>query len=424
MSNPPSLLEARLAFSEGRLTPREYVLACTAKADEVEPWLKSFVTRVANDRLEVSDDGPLGGIPVGVKDIIDTAGLLTTNGSAAYQTNVPSEDADIIARIKALGGTIFGKTVTTEFAWRHPGPTVNPWNRAHTPGGSSSGSAASVAAGIVPLALGTQTVGSVVRPAAYCGVVGFKPSHGIVPREGVHPLSGSLDHVGFFTRNVDDMAYAFGLLADDVVDFPDVDPRTGVEPVDKPRLAILKPPFWNRADAEQQAEFERVVQLLKSAGATLEVLELPARFWDADAIQRILSTEAAVVHQDLIASKPDKVSQRIKDLAAAGREVKAIDYLNDRALQAELQFEFTDRLDGFDAALTLSATGEAPEGLDETGDASFCGPASYLGVPALNVPSGRSKKGLPLGVQVVGPYLEDGHTLRVAKWVEQALAAK
>jgi Asp-tRNA(Asn)/Glu-tRNA(Gln) amidotransferase A subunit family amidase len=421
MSHPLNLLEARLAFSEGRLTPRDYILSCVEKAVECEPWLKSFVTLVPPDRLDIRAEGPLSGIPVGVKDIIATEGILTTNGSAAHQANVPSEDALIVARIRSLGGTVFGKTVTTEFAWRHPGPTVNPWNRAHTPGGSSSGSAAAVAAGIVPLALGTQTVGSVVRPAAYCGVVGFKPSYGIVPRAGVYPLAGTLDHVGFFTRTVDDMAYAFAVLADEIVLLPEVDPYTGIEAVSQPWLAIVRPPFWNRADEEQRSAFEAAVEAMRQAGASIETLTLPDRYWPStDAIQTILAAEASAVHLDLIAASPDKVSTRLKDLARAGLDVKAVDYIKARELQTELRHDFTDRLEGFDAVLTIPATGEAPEGLAETGDASFCGPWTFLGAPALNIPIAQSRKGLPLGLQVVGAYLEDTHALETAKWIEQA----
>jgi Asp-tRNA(Asn)/Glu-tRNA(Gln) amidotransferase A subunit family amidase len=159
--------------------------------------------------------GPLSGIPVGIKDIINTQDLPTTNGSPIYANHRPERDARIVQKIRSLGGVVFGKTVTTQFAWKTPGPTVNPWNSAHTPGGSSSGSAAAVAAGIVPLALGTQTVGSIVRPAAFCGVVGFKPSFGAISKEGVHPVAFSLDHIGVFTRSVDDAAFAFQLLKDD-----------------------------------------------------------------------------------------------------------------------------------------------------------------------------------------------------------------
>src|SRR6202012_1208900 len=222
-----------------------YAAACLEKTRQIEPTLKAFeyLPRDVTRR-----PGPLSGIPVAIKDIIATSDMPTTNGSPIYRDHVPAHDAWVVERLRNLGATIFGKTVSTEFAWRHPGPTVNPWNAKHTPGGSSSGSAASVAAGLVPLALGTQTLGSVIRPAAFNGIVGFKPSFGAIPRIGVHPLSPSLDHVGFFARRVDDVALALSLLAAtsdaDIHGRPlpgfEVDPGRGVAPLEKPRLRIMR----------------------------------------------------------------------------------------------------------------------------------------------------------------------------------------
>ena len=187
------LLEASQQIGEHQLDPHVLLAQCDELANQLEPHLKAFVSRNTLERLQNSiTPGPLSGIPIGIKDIINTCDLITTNGSPIYANHRPEQDAPIVQKIRALGGLIFGKTVTTQFAWRTPGPTVNPWNAAHTPGGSSSGSAASVAAGIVPLAIGTQTVGSIVRPAAFCGVVGFKPSFGTIIKEGVHPFSFSL----------------------------------------------------------------------------------------------------------------------------------------------------------------------------------------------------------------------------------------
>jgi amidase len=218
---------------------------------------------------------------VAIKDIIATADMPTTNGSPIYRDHVPARDAWVVERLRSLGATIFGKTVSTEFAWRHPGPTVNPWNRKHTPGGSSSGSAAAVAAGIVPLALGTQTLGSVIRPAAFNGVVGLKPSFGAIPRTGVHPLSPSLDHVGFFARRVDDVAFALSRLATSSDRDPhgrpipgfQVDTDKGVPPLHKPRLAIVRFERWSRAEPEQQAVFEAAIAKFRDDDAVLEELE-------------------------------------------------------------------------------------------------------------------------------------------------------
>jgi amidase len=201
--NDPKAAAARLANA-------------SARADECEPWLKAFTYRPDLQHVDVASlaDLPLAGIPVAIKDLMDTADMPTTYGSPIHAGYRPAADAWITAQIRAYGGVVFGKTVTTEFAWREPGPTVNPWNPLHTPGGSSSGSAAAVGAGIVPLATGTQTVGSVIRPAAFCGVVGYKPSYGKIPTTGVHPLSHSLDHIGFFAKKVEDTALAHALFID------------------------------------------------------------------------------------------------------------------------------------------------------------------------------------------------------------------
>src|ERR1700730_6057776 len=231
------------------------------KARAVEPVLKAFEYLPVET---VRRPGQLSGIPVAIKDIIATADMPTTNGSPVYKDCIPTADAWVVERLRNLGATIFGKTVSTEFAWRHPGPTVNPWNPKHTPGGSSSGSAAAVAAGIIPLALGTQTLGSVIRPAAFNGVVGLKPSYGAIPRTGVPPLSPSLDHVGFFARRVDDVAYALSLLGGTSdsdrhgrrVPAFDVSVEQGLSAIEKPRLAVVRFTKWSRAEPEQQLVFD------------------------------------------------------------------------------------------------------------------------------------------------------------------------
>jgi amidase len=426
----PGLLEALRGFQSGALDRDAYLAACATRADECEPWLRAFVTRVAPASLKAAPHGPLAGIPIGVKDIIATAGLRTTNGSAIFVDHVPLEDAAIVAVIKRLGGTVFGKTVTTEFAFRHPGPTVNPWNPAHTPGGSSSGSAAAVAAGIVPLALGTQTMGSIVRPAAYCGIVGFKASFGAVPRDGVHPLSGSLDHVGFMARSVDDVAYALLLLGDPGfvgADGRDLaaqsfDVAQGLAPLASPRLAVVRAPYWEKVGAEQAALLDRTLGTLSQAGATVQEVVLPEiGAATLEALQHILGTEAVDIYGDLVARYPERASAPLKGLVAQGRGISAADYVAARRTQRQLRRALSARLSGFDAVLTVPASGEAPQGLGDTGDASWCAPWTFLGFPALTVPIGRSARGLPLGVQVVGAIGHDIPILRVAKWIDQAM---
>jgi amidase len=354
----------------------------------------------------------------------------TTNGSPIYRDHVPSADAWVVERLRNLGATIFGKTVSTEFAWRHPGPTVNPWNPKHTPGGSSSGSAAAVAAGIVPLALGTQTLGSVIRPAAFNGVVGLKPSFGAIPRTGVHPLSPSLDHVGFFARKVDDVAFALSLLAGSSESDPHGRPLPGfhvdldkaLPPLDQPRLAIIRFAKWSRAEPEQQKVLEAAITTLRNAGAIVEELEL-AQLDQANwvAVNTIVASEAVVIFGGLVERYPDRTSDHLKSLVRTGKAHSAYDYLTAKALQEKLRHAFAAQISGFDAVLTLPAFGEAPEGLGYTGDAEYCAPWTLLGVPAVSLPAGFGKNRLPLGIQIVGAYREDYRTLRVAKWIESVL---
>jgi Asp-tRNA(Asn)/Glu-tRNA(Gln) amidotransferase A subunit family amidase len=421
------VLELLRLFKHDQAAADQYGTACLDKAKTAEPTLKAFEYLPAD---VVRRPGPLSGIPVAIKDIIATSDMPTTNGSPVYRDHVPATDAWVVERLRNLGATIFGKTVSTEFAWRHPGPTVNPWNSSHTPGGSSSGSAASVAAGIVPLALGTQTLGSVVRPAAFNGVVGFKPSFGATPRIGVHHLSPSLDHLGFFARHVDDAAFALSLLSGtsdrDLHGRPvpgfAVDIGQGVPPIDKPRLAIVRFAKWSKAEAEQQKVFDAAVATLRESGAVLDELELAEidrGNWSA--INTILAAEGAAIFADLVERYPDRTSDHLKSLVQTGKGHSATDYLAAKALQEKWRDAFTADLSGYDAVLTLPAFGEAPLGLHYTGDAEYCAPWTLLGVPALSLPAGFGKNGLPLGIQVVGPYRQDYRTLRVAKWIEGVL---
>jgi len=421
------VLDLLRRFRDDQAAADSYAAECLARTEAVEPQLKAF-EYLPTDVTRQS--GPLSGIPVAIKDIIATSDMPTTNGSPIYRDHIPADDAWVVERLRNLGATIFGKTVSTEFAWRHPGPTVNPWNSAHTPGGSSSGSAAAVAAGLVPLALGSQTLGSVIRPAAFNGVVGFKPSFGAIPRVGVHPLSFSLDHVGFFARRVDDVALALSLLAGrsdaDIHGRPlplfQVDIDNGVIPLEKPRLAIVRFAKWERAEPEQKQVFDAVIDQLRGAGAVVEQRELPAL--DAvnwSAINTIMLSEATVIFSDLIARYPDRVSEVMKAHVANGRTKSAMDYLTAKAAQAERQAALDSDLAGFDAVLTLPAFGEAPRGLQATGDAEYCAPWTFVGAPALSLPAGFGRNGLPLGIQITGRYRDDVRVLKAAKWVETVL---
>ena len=301
------LLELLRRFKTNEAAADRYAADRLEQAKTVEPALKAFEYL---PRDTARRPGPLSGIPVAIKDIIATHDMPTTNGSPIYRDHVPASDAWVVERLRNLGATIFGKTVSTEFAWRHPGPTVNPWNTDHTPGGSSSGSAVAVAAGIVPLALGTQTLGSVIRPAAFNGVVGLKPSFGAIPRTGVHPLSPSLDHVGFFARRVDDVALALSLLAGASDGDPhgrplpafQVDLDRGLQPLEKPRLGVVRFEKWSRVEAEQQRAFDAAIAKLRDAGAVvaeLELSELDQANWST--INTIIACEGAAIFADLVA---------------------------------------------------------------------------------------------------------------------------
>jgi Asp-tRNA(Asn)/Glu-tRNA(Gln) amidotransferase A subunit family amidase len=421
------VLELLRQFRTNTAAADQYAAACLEKARLIEPGLKAF------EYLPVDiarRPGPLSGIPVAIKDIIATVDMPTTNGSPVYKDHVPAADAWIVERLRQLGATIFGKTVSTEFAWRHPGATVNPWNSRHTPGGSSSGSAAAVAAGIVPLALGTQTLGSVIRPAAFNGIVGLKPSFGAIPRTGVHPLSPSLDHVGFFARCVDDVAFALSLLAGssdsdrhgEILPGFHVDVDKGLVPLGKPRLAIVRFEKWSRAKPEQQRAFEDAIAKLRDAGAALEEPDL-SEFDHANwtTINTILACEGAALFADLVARYPDRTSDHLKSLVESGKKIAAIEYLAAKAAQENFRRSLTEDLSGYDALLTLPAFGEAPVGLGYTGDAEYCAPWTLIGAPAVTLPVGFGRGGLPLGLQIVGEYRNDHRTLRVAKWIESIL---
>jgi Asp-tRNA(Asn)/Glu-tRNA(Gln) amidotransferase A subunit family amidase len=421
------VLELLRRFAGDPAAADRYAAGRLDAATAVEPVLKAFEYL---PRDTTRRPGPLSGIPVAIKDIIATSDMPTTNGSPIYRDHVPTTDAWVVERLRNLGATIFGKTVSTEFAWRHPGPTVNPWNIGHTPGGSSSGSAAAVAAGIVPLALGTQTLGSIIRPAAFNGVVGLKPSFGAIPRIGVHHLSPSLDHVGFFARSVDDVAFALSLLAGSDDRDPhgrpipafEVAVERGLAPSHKPRLALVRFSKWSRAEAEQQNVFDTAAAKLRDAGASLEELELAEL--DRDnwaAINTILASEAALIFDGLVERFPDRTSDHLKSLVQTGKAHSAHGYLAAKALQQKWREALSSQISGFDAVLTLPAFGEAPEGLGYTGDAEYCAPWTLLGVPAVSLPAGFGSKGLPLGLQVVGAYRQDHHLLRVAKWIEAVL---
>jgi Asp-tRNA(Asn)/Glu-tRNA(Gln) amidotransferase A subunit family amidase len=420
----PTIRQIRDAIAAGDATIEQCVSRAFDAAKDSQPALHAFVH--LPDTLPVNGvdaAAPLAGVPVAVKDIIDTAGMPTEFNSPAYEGRRPERDAWVVARLRAAGAAIVGKTVTTEFAWRQPGPTVNPWHAEHTPGGSSSGSAAAVAAGIVPLALGTQTIGSVIRPAAYCGVVGVKPTYGTIPRTGVLPLGWSLDHVGLFTSNVADAAYVLRLVAG-----TDADDPHGLHAAFSPRgtrgrrIGVLSKQVFGAIDTAQQQALDSLATRLARDGAELVEVDLPDEVVDAGKhAMTLMAVEAAVVHGDLVERTPDLVSQHVIALVQQGRGLSASDYAQAKALQVRMAQRFNRWLSetmALDALLVAPATGEAPRGIDYTGDASFCAPWTFLGVPAVTVPVGFGPSGLPLGAQLVGAAHGDFGLLMLAEWVE------
>ena len=438
---PLGLLDTLRAYRESRATVQDYVASCSARIAAQEPRIQAWewfdpsrAMAEAEERAGgILTDLPLFGIPVGVKDIIATRGIPTRMGSRIFANNVPTHSAWVVRRLEALGGLVMGKTVTTEFAFRLPGKTRNPWNAGHTPGGSSSGSAAAVAAGFVPVAIGTQTLGSVIRPAAFCGVVGFKPSHGAISRTGIHPFSSTLDTVGVFARSVADAAW-FGacLMGQDPRDESTAVRgdlkmlRVPLEPLGvAPRLAVVRTPMWGLATEAQKAHFDECVARLGGAGAIVREVNLPRAFEDAwDNVMVIMSHEAVKSFFPIESRHRIRLSPQLIELLDRGHRVTPEQYAKARAKREDYRRWLDGVFDRSDAIATIPATGEAPEGLSNTGDASFCSLWTQAGLPAITVPSGFGPRGLPLGLQIVGRYREDEHALKVATWVETTLGFK
>jgi Asp-tRNA(Asn)/Glu-tRNA(Gln) amidotransferase A subunit family amidase len=412
--------EAAFRVQAGELTAATLVDACLDKIRALDATLHAWAyvdgdgARAAARALDAGGArGVLRGIPIGVKDIFHVQGMPTTAGSRPFAHSRPATDATSVGRLRAAGAIILGKTHTTEFAFRDPAPTCNPWNPRHTPGGSSSGSAAAVAARMVPAALGTQTVGSVLRPAAYCGVVGYKPTHGLVPADGVIPLAWSLDHVGVFARAVADIALVLGVLTGHGLD---------PVPVGAPRLA-LAPELLDRATPEMATHVRALAERFAAAGATMTEVKLPAEFAALHAAgQRVLEVEAAAYHRDAFARHEKDYGQHIAEMIRVGLGHTAVDYVVANRARLAFREAVMPLLAAHDALLSPTAPATAPEGLAFTGDASLCAPWSSAGVPAISLPSGLSDRShLPLAVQLVQAGGADARLLGVAAWCERLL---
>jgi Asp-tRNA(Asn)/Glu-tRNA(Gln) amidotransferase A subunit family amidase len=415
-----SATEAARRIERGELTSEALVSECleriAARDETVRAW--AFLDRAqALAQARALDRGPrrgpLHGIPVGIKDVIDTADLPTEYNSPIYRGHRPKADAACVMELKRAGAVILGKTQTTEFANNHPAPTRNPHNPAHTPGGSSSGSAAAVADFMVPLALGTQTGGSVIRPAAYCGVAGIKPSFGSINRAGLKFVSESLDTIGVFARTVEDLGLCLEALSG----------RTRSAVGKNPKIGLCRTPRWSAADPANQANLEAAANRLAKAGAQVRPYDMPADSAELfDRHKVIMGFESARALAWEYQTHPGEISASLKPRLEEGWKVTRAQYDEMRAVAERCRRALAQDLREFDFLLTPSAPGEAPASLASTGDAVFNRAWTLLGVPCVTLPCGRGPKGLPLAVQLVGPFDGDGALLGWARWAESALS--
>jgi Asp-tRNA(Asn)/Glu-tRNA(Gln) amidotransferase A subunit family amidase len=421
--------EAARRIRAGTLSPSNLLATCLKRADAVEPAVGAWVRldRDAAARVAVQRDiearegrfmGALHGVPIALKDVFDAAGVPTASGAPAWATRTPAVDAPSVAALRGAGAVPMGKLATTPFAYLDPSVTRNPWNPEHTPGGSSSGPAAAVAARMVPLALGSQTVGSVLRPAAYCGVVGLKPTHGRICAAGVLELASSLDHVGVFARAVEDCALALAVLASGA---PGPDDYLGaVSDPAAPRLGVLGA-FLARATPEMGKHLEAVTRGLAAAGARLDEAVLPAAFASIhDVGATVLRAEAAAAHAPLFPAHAAEYPPRIKELIEVGHAITAPAYLAAQVARRQLRELVGPIAARYDALLLPTIGAPAPRGLGSTGDPSFCSPWSSLGMPAITLPTGV-EGGLPLAVQLVAAPWSEARLLAAAAWCERVI---
>jgi len=434
-----SATEASEAIRAGRMTSEGLVSACLERIAAIEDGIGAWAYLDADHALKqaceadrIQQDGQtlglLHGIPVGVKDIFDTGDMPTEDGTVLHAGRQPQEDATAVALLREAGAVILGKTVTTELAVYAPGKTRNPHDLERTPGGSSSGSAAAVAAGMVPLAIGTQTNGSVIRPASYCGVYGYKPSYGRISRHRVLQQSRPLDQVGVFARTIEDAA----LIAEQIMAFDDRDPDTqmrarpklvetvAAEPPFNPRLAFVKTPVWDQAETDTK---EAVSELVAHLGENVGEVDLSDLFNGAVEQHRtIMEADLARSFEQEYASGKDKLSSILREMIERGQKVLAVDYNRAVSRIPEFNRALDKVFDWHDAILTPATTGEAPVGLESTGSPIFCTIWTLCGMPAITLPILQGSHGLPVGVQLVGSKGDDARLLRTARWLVSNLA--
>ena len=435
-----SVAEAATEIKTGNLSPVELAESLLARIDALDGELRAWVTIDREGlldtarRRELSADwggqlGLLHGIPVGLKDIFYTEGMLTACGSRVYADFVPEYDATTVAKIKEAGGLVMGKAVTTEFATSDPSPTRNPWNLEHTPGGSSSGSSAAVAARMVPAALGSQTGGSTCRPAAYNGIVGLKPTYGRISRYGVVPVSWSLDHVGILTRTVADAAIMLtalsgedrndpGTLRQPVPDFTEL---MNAETENPPRIGLIREYFEDYATHEMWSHAEAVAQKLAGSGAEVIEIGLPESFEYAHSMQRIvMNVECGAFHEANHRTRADEYGPRIRSGIEMGLVMPTATYLKALKLRRRFRDEMNEMAQQVDVLMMPATPSPAPKDLNTTGDAAFQAPWTAAGLPTIVVPTGLSNLGMPMAVQLAAPLSQEGKLLGAALWCEQA----
>jgi Asp-tRNA(Asn)/Glu-tRNA(Gln) amidotransferase A subunit family amidase len=412
-----SVLDLARRIEAGEITPAAVIDRCAQAIAAREAEIGAFVSLdVEGARVCARNSGPLHGLPAGIKDIIDTADFPTEYGSPIYAGHRPQADAALVSLLRRAGGVVLGKTVTTELAYLHPGKTRNPRNPAHTPGGSSSGSAAAVAAGMLPIALGSQTGGSVIRPAAYCGIAGFKPSFRLLPTVGMKCFAWSLDTPGVFAATVADVAYAAAAISGRDLRVDRAKPAA-------PRLALVRTDIWSQASEPMRTAVETAAREAEKLGARVTEVMLPPIFEDAfcahPTIQDFEAFRALAFEYDRQRERISPILGALLDAAAA---ITPEAYDDARRTTRRARRAMTDLMADFDAIITPSAPSAAPHGLASTGPAIFNRLWTLLGTPCVNVPGLNDENGLPLGVQIVGRFGRDQATLEAALFVEDAIA--
>ena len=418
-----SALGLARSIESGELTPAQAIDLCADAIANGESSVGAFVTLDLEGARRTAEqpglkDKPLRGLPVALKDIFDTADMPTEYGSPIYAGHRPKVDASLVALVRRAGGTLIGKTVTTEFAHLDPGKTRNPKNLAHTPGGSSSGSAAGVAAGFFPIATGTQTGGSVIRPASFCGVAGFKPSYRLLPTIGMKCVSWHLDTAGLFAASVADVAFAAAAISDR-------DLRVDRRAPASPRIGVLREQPWPPASGDMVAALDKTARAAAAANARVRDIRLTPVLASAfRAHATIQAYEAARSLASEYERARDKLAKGVLELVESGFAIGAGAYDDARRTASQARRSLSDLMADVDVILSPSAPGAAPKGLNSTGSSTFNRLWTLMGTPCVNVPGLADPAGLPLGMQVIGRFGSDHATLEAALFVETALARK